>query len=52
MGQGWDRYVGTRGGGMLGVNRFGASAPAEVPLDKYGFNVDNVVARAMALLAS
>ncbi|MEJ8815276.1 transketolase [Variovorax ureilyticus] len=49
--QGWDRYVGTRGG-MLGVNRFGASAPAEVLLNKYGFNVDNVVARAKALLAS
>ena len=32
-------------GDMLGVDRFGASAPAEVLLEKYGFTVDNVVAR-------
>ncbi|OOG49815.1 transketolase [Rhodanobacter sp. C01] len=48
--QGWDRYVGAKGD-MLGVNRFGASAPASVLLREYGFTVDNVVARAKALLA-
>ena len=48
--QGWDRYVGAKGD-MLGVNRFGASAPAGVLLREYGFTVDNVVARAKALLA-
>jgi transketolase len=48
--QGWERYVGNRGA-MLGVERFGASAPAEVLLREYGFTVDNVVARAKALLA-
>ena len=47
--QGWDRYVGAAGG-MLGVDRFGASAPAEVLLREYGFTVENVVARAKALL--
>ncbi|WP_199099094.1 transketolase [Dyella sp. ASV21] len=47
--QGWERYVGVRGD-MLGVERFGASAPAEVLLREYGFTVDNVCARAMALL--
>ena len=47
--QGWDRYIGTRGD-MIGVDRFGASAPAEVLLEKYGFTVDNVVARARELL--
>ena len=47
--QGWDRYVGARGD-MIGVDRFGASAPAEVLLEKYGFTVDNVVARARELL--
>jgi transketolase len=36
---------------MLGVERFGASAPAEVLLREYGFTVDNVVARAKAVLA-
>ncbi|MGK2913526.1 MAG: transketolase [Porticoccaceae bacterium] len=48
--QGWYRYVGDRGD-MLGIERFGASAPAEVLLREYGFTVDNVVARARALLA-
>ena len=48
--QGWDRYIGARGD-MLGVNRFGASAPAEIVLREYGFTVDNVCVRAQALLA-
>jgi transketolase len=37
---------------VLGVERFGASAPAEVLLREYGFTVDNVVARARSLLAT
>ena len=37
--QGWDRYTGARGD-MLSVERFGASAPAEVLLREYGFTVD------------
>lgn len=49
--QGWDRYIGAHGD-MLGVDRFGASAPAEVLLREYGFTVDNVCARARALLVS
>jgi len=48
--QGWDRYIGARGD-MISVERFGASAPAEVLLREYGFTVDNVCARAEALLA-
>ena len=48
--QGWERYLGARGE-MLGVERFGASAPAAVVLREYGFSVDNVCARARALLA-
>ena len=47
--QGWGRYVGDHGD-MLGVERFGASAPAGVLLREYGFTVENVVARAKALL--
>ena len=47
--QGWDRYVGPQGD-MLGVDRFGASAPASVLLREYGFTVENVCARAIALL--
>ena len=48
--QGWHRYVGSRGD-VLGIERFGASAPGEVVLREYGFTVDNVCARALALLA-
>ncbi|HEV8314006.1 MAG TPA: transketolase [Burkholderiaceae bacterium] len=49
--QGWHRHVGERGD-MLGVERFGASAPAETLLREYGFTVDAVVARARRLLAA
>jgi transketolase len=48
--QGWRRYVGERGD-MLGIERFGASAPADVLLREFGFTADHVVARAQALLA-
>ena len=37
-------------GDMLGIDRFGASAPADVLLREYGFTVDNVVERGRALL--
>lgn len=47
--QGWHRYVGDSGD-VLGVDRFGASAPAEVLLREYGFTVDKVCTRAKALL--
>jgi transketolase len=47
--QGWHRYVGDHGD-VLGIDHFGASAPAEVLLREFGFTVDNVVARAKALL--
>ncbi|MCM8609298.1 MULTISPECIES: transketolase [Lactiplantibacillus] len=39
---GWDQFAGDRGV-KIGVDRFGASAPGDLVLDKYGFNVDNVV---------
>ena len=47
--QGWHRYVGSRGD-VLAVDRFGASAPGETVMREYGFSVDNVCARAKALL--
>jgi transketolase len=46
---GWDRYVGAQGD-CVSLNRFGASAPGDVALKELGFNVENVVARAKALL--
>jgi transketolase len=47
--QGWDRYVGTKGD-VICLDRFGASAPGDVALKNLGFNVENVVSRARALL--
>ncbi len=47
--QGWLRYVGERGD-VLGIDHFGASAPADVLLREFGFTVENVVKRAKALL--
>jgi transketolase len=43
---GWERYVDD----SVGINRFGASAPGAVVLDKLGINPTNVVAHARALL--
>ena len=48
--QGWSRYIGNSGR-MIGVDRFGASAPAPVLLREYGFTVDHVLDEARRLLA-
>jgi transketolase len=46
---GWHRYVGARGA-ILGVEKFGASAPGSVVLKEYGFDVENVCRMAQELL--
>jgi len=46
---GWHKYVGEHGD-VIGLDRFGASAPGEVVMEKLGFSVENVVARAKKLL--
>jgi transketolase len=45
----WWRWVGDRGG-VLGVDRFGASAPGPKVLAEFGFTVENILARSHALL--
>jgi transketolase len=47
--QGWHKYVGDLGD-VLGLDHFGASAPASVLMREYGFTVENVCKRALALL--
>ena len=47
--QGWCRYVGDAGD-VIGVDRFGASAPGEVVMREYGFTVEHVVMRTLALV--
>jgi transketolase len=47
--QGWHRYVGADGD-VIGLDHFGASAPGPVLAREYGFTVENVCKRALALL--
>jgi len=47
---GWERYVGDQGV-IIGVNRFGASAPGELVMEKFGFSVENIIDKARKLLA-
>jgi transketolase len=46
---GWCRYVGDKGV-AIGIDRFGASAPGDVVLDKLGINAAAVVERALQLI--
>ena len=46
---GWWKWVG-RDGDVIGIDRFGASAPGKIVLEKLGFSTANVVARAKALV--
>jgi transketolase len=47
----WWKWVGSDGD-VLGLDRFGASAPGTTVLEKLGFTVENILARAQALLES
>jgi len=47
---GWHKYSGFDGD-TVSIDRFGASAPGPVCLEKFGFTVANVVAKANSLLA-
>ena len=47
---GWERWLGD-GGEMLGMDRFGASAPAEILMEHFGFTTDQVVSKAKSLLS-
>jgi transketolase len=46
---GWAKYVGDAGD-IIGIARFGASAPWEIIYKEFGFTVENVVAKAKALI--
>ena len=47
---GWHRYVGPMGA-VIGMTRYGASAPYQVLMEQFGFTADNVTSRALSLLA-
>jgi len=46
---GWHRWVGSKGE-IVGISRFGASAPAKTVFRELGFTVENIVVRAKAAL--
>jgi transketolase len=45
---GWHKYTGFDGD-TVSIDRYGASAPGPLLMEKFGFTVDNVVAKAKAL---
>ena len=47
--QGWWKYVGLDGD-VIGLDRFGASAPAPIVMKELGFSAENIAARAKAVL--
>ncbi len=46
---GWERWVGDQGR-VLAIDRFGASAPAQVIFEKLGLTVENVIQQAREIL--
>ena len=46
---GWERYVGSKDA-VVGINRFGASAPGGTIMQKYGMKASAVAAKAMAVM--
>jgi transketolase len=46
---GWDRYTGS-GGRIIGIDRFGSSAPGDVNMEKFGFTPENIAKTVEELL--
>lgn len=47
--KGWRDYAGLEGE-IIGINRFGASAPGNILMEKLGFTVENIVKYALSLI--
>jgi transketolase len=47
--QGWERYVGPKGR-IIGIDRFGASAPGSTNMEQFGFTAEHVVDTVRAML--
>jgi len=46
---GWEKYVGEKGD-VIGIDRYGSSAPVQVVMEKLGFTAANAVERVMKML--
>lgn len=51
LGMGWERWVGDEGA-FIGMNGYGASAPAPLLFERFGITANAVAARAREMLAS
>ncbi|MBS4035424.1 MAG: transketolase [Ignavibacterium sp.] len=47
--QGWEKYIGNAGG-VISINKFGASAPDKILFEQYGFTVENVINTSIRVL--
>jgi transketolase len=47
---GWHKYVGNRGA-IIGIDRFGASAPGDEVMRRFGFAVERIIEQSRSLLA-
>lgn len=47
--QGWQKYTGSQGD-IISIEKFGASGPAKIVIEKYGFTIANVVKQASKLV--
>ena len=47
---GWSQFYSGREGKSIGIDRFGASAPGDIVMEKLGLSVKNVVLTAKKLL--
>ena len=45
---GWHKYVGLEGK-VIGINSFGASAPGDLVVEKYGFTKENILKQVLSL---
>lgn len=48
--QGWERWLGPKGS-MITIDHFGASAPANILFEKFGFTVENIIKKAQELIS-
>ena len=46
---GWHKYVGDEGD-IIAIDTFGASAPGNIVIEKYGFTEENVISKVKNLL--
>ena len=46
---GWERYTGDKGA-IIGINKFGASAPGGTVMEKYGFTAGNIISKVTELM--